>query len=256
MTVLCVDIGNSNTVLGLVRELRIEAHWRVSTTESRTSDEWAMLVQALLARKAEPVVGIAVCSAVPSVLHEWRLMLAGYFASLPQVIVEPGVRTGMPILVDNPREVGADRIVNSLAAAQLFPLPAVVVDFGTATTFDVINAAGQYVGGAIAPGLEISGQALGRRGAQLREVELALPRSVIGKNTVEALQSGLVYGMACQVDGMVDRIGTELGGDTGDLSVISTGHLASLVADQCRCFTDHEPWLTLKGLDLVFERNH
>ena len=152
-------------------------------------------------------------------------------------MVEPGIRTGIPVLMDNPREVGADRIVNSLAAVTLHGGPAIVVDFGTATTFDVVNAAGQYVGGAISPGIEISLEALGRRGAQLRKVELARPRSVIAKNTVEALQSGMVFGVAAQVEGLVARMIAELGADADDVTVIATGHLAPLLMDECRCFT-------------------
>jgi type III pantothenate kinase len=158
--------------------------------------------------------------------------------------------------MDNPREVGTDRIINALAAATLYGGPAIVVDFGgTATTFDVVSDKGQYVGGAIAPGIEISLEALGRRGAQLRKVELLRPRSVIAKNTVEALQSGMVFGVAAQVEGIVARMTAELGVDPGEVNIIATGYLASLVIEECSCFTDHSPWLTLKGLDLVFARN-
>ena len=196
------------------------------------------------------------CATVPSVLHEWRDMLVQHFAGVPHVVVEPGVRTGVPVLMDNPREVGSDRIINALAAARTYPGPAIVVDFGgTATTFDVVSAQGQYVGGAIAPGIEISLEALGRRGAQLRRVELQRPRSVIAKNTVEALQSGMVFGVASQVEGIVARMIAELGVDGEDMRVIATGYLAPLVLDECRCFTDHDPWLTLRGLELVFARN-
>jgi type III pantothenate kinase len=166
------------------------------------------------------------------------------------------VRTGVPIQMDNPREVGTDRIANALAAATLYGGPAIVVDFGgTATTFDVVAASGQYVGGAIAPGLEISLEALGRRGAQLRKVELARPRSVIAKNTVEAVQSGMVFGVAAQVEGIVARMIAELGADAEDVEVIATGYLADIVAGECRCFTARSPWLTLLGLALVFGRN-
>jgi type III pantothenate kinase len=199
--------------------------------------------------------GIAVCSTVPSVLHEWREMLAVHFAALPSVVVEPGVRTGVPVLMDNPREVGADRVVNALAAATLYDGPAIVVDFGTATTFDVVSARGEYIGGAISPGIDISLEALGRRGAQLRKVELLRPRSVIAKNTVEAVQSGMVFGFASQVDGIVERIIAELGVETSSVNVIATGGLAPVVVDECRSITEHQPWLTLLGLELVFERN-
>jgi type III pantothenate kinase len=157
--------------------------------------------------------------------------------------------------MDNPREVGADRVVNALAAATLYEGPAIVVDFGTATTFDVVSPRGEYVGGAISPGIDISLEALGRRGAQLRKVELLRPRSVIAKNTVEALQSGMLYGFASQVDGIVTRMIAELGADRADVNVIATGGLAPVVVDECSCFTDHQPWLTLLGLELVFARN-
>jgi type III pantothenate kinase len=174
---------------------------------------------------------------------------------VPQVIVEPGVRTGVPVLMDNPREVGTDRIINALAASQLFGGPAIVVDFGTATTFDVVSAKGEYVGGAIAPGIDISLEALGRRGAQLRKVELLRPRSVIAKNTVEALQSGILYGFAAQVDGIVGRMREELRLQPDELTVIATGGLAPLVVEECAVFTEHQPWLTLLGLEIVFGRN-
>lgn len=259
--VLCVDIGNSYTVLGLLtgppdgRE--VVAHWRVATDERRTADEWAVLLRGLLdglGGGAQPT-GIAVCATVPVVLAEWREMLTAHYADLPSVVVEPGVRTGIPVLMDNPREVGADRIMNALAAARLYGGPAIVVDFGTATTFDVVSPAGQYVGGAIAAGVEISLQALGQRGAQLRQVELKRPRSVIAKNTVEALQSGMLFGLAAQVEGLVTRMIAELGADAGDVRVIATGHAAPLVLGECSCFTDHSPWLTLLGLGLAFDRN-
>jgi type III pantothenate kinase len=256
MTLLAADIGNSHTVLGLLDGDEVVAHWRVATDERRTADEWAVLVKGLLADvDSGGVSGIAVCATVPAVLHEWREMLTRHFPRVPAVVVEPGVRTGVPVLMDNPREVGSDRIINALAAATDFGGPAIVVDFGTATTFDVVSAAGQYIGGAIAPGIEISLEALGRRGAQLRQVELARPRSVIAKNTVEALQSGMVFGVAAQVEGIVARMIAELGAATADVNVIATGHLAPLVLGECSCFTAHSPWLTLRGLRMVFHRN-
>lgn len=256
MPLLAVDIGNSHTVLGLLTEGEVMADWRVATDERHTSDEWSVLLRGLLGDSMSEVEGIAVCSTVPAVLHEWREMLERHFAGLPHVVVEPGVRTGVPVLMDNPREVGSDRIINALAAATEFGGPAIVVDFGgTATTFDVVSDKGQYIGGAISPGIEISLEALGRRGAQLRKVELLRPRSVIAKNTVEALQSGMVFGVASQVEGIVSRMIAELGAEPSTVRVIATGHLAPLVLDECRCFTDHAPWLTLKGLALVFARN-
>jgi type III pantothenate kinase len=257
MTLLCADIGNSHTVLGLVADGDVLDHWRVATDERRTADEWAVLLTGLLRESTvgDRISGIAVCATVPAVLHEWRDMLVRHFGTLPNVVVEPGVRTGVPVLMDNPREVGADRVINALAAATLYDGPAIVVDFGTATTFDVVSPRGEYVGGAISPGIDISLEALGRRGAQLRKVELLRPRSVIAKNTVEALQSGMVFGFASQVDGIVARMIAELGVPTEDVNVIATGGLAPIVVEECNVFTDHQPWLTLLGLELVFERN-
>lgn len=254
--ILAAAIGNSHTQLGLIHDAEVSAQWRVATGDGRTFDEWAVLIRGLLGDAERDVSGVAVASAVPTVLQEWRTMLAGHFAGLPSVIVEPGVRTGIPVLTDNPREVGTDRIVNALAAATRYGGPAVVVDFGgTATAFDVVNAQGQYVGGAISAGIEISLAALERRGAQLRMVELRRPRSVIARNTVEALQSGMVFGVASLVDGIVGRMIDELGEDPADVTVVATGHLAPLVYDECRCFSDHDPWLTLRGLELVYRRN-
>lgn len=257
MTLLCADVGNSHTVIGLLDRGEVLAHWRVASDERRTADEWAIVVRSLLRETSpEPTLsGVALCATVPAVLHEWRDMLDRSFAGVPRVIVEPGVRTGIRLRTDNPREVGADRIVNSLAAAELYGGPAIVVDFGTATTFDVVDVRGDYVGGAIAPGIDISLEALGRRGAQLRKVELMRPRSVIAKNTVEALQSGMVFGFASQVDGLVERMTAELGADPRDVHVIATGGLAPVVVEECRTLTDHQPWLTLLGLELVFDRN-
>lgn len=260
---LAIDVGNTQTVLGLLEQVgddvEVLEHWRVSTDSDRTADEWAVLLDALLARcrglRLDAVDGVALCSTVPAVLSEMRDMLERSFADIASVVVEPGVRTGIPVLVDNPREVGTDRIVNSLAAVHLYGGPAIVVDFGTATTFDAVSRAGAYVGGAIAPGIGISLDALGVRGAQLRKVELTAPRSVIGKNTVEALQSGALYGFAAQVDGMVERMSAELAEDPSDVAVIGTGGLAPLVLDEARSLAHHEPWLTLIGLALVWDRN-
>jgi len=259
MPLLAVDIGNSHTVLGLIAAGAVSADWRVMTVEGRTADEWPILLDGLLGDRWDDVEGIAVCATVPSVLHEWRDMLTrhlGRVPEVPHVIVELGVRTGIPVLMDNPREVGTDRIANAVAAASLHGGPAIVVDFGgTATTFDVISAAGQYVGGAIAPGIEVSLEALGRRGAQLRKVELARPRSPIAKNTVEAVQSGMIFGAAAQVDGMVARMIAHLDAEASAVNVIATGYLAPVVIEECRSFTAHSPWLTLQGLELIFRRN-
>ncbi len=249
---LAIDVGNTNTVLGLFDGEVLSHSWRVKTDAHSTADELALTFRGLLAGAGE-VTGIALCSTVPSVLRELRTMLAGYYADLHTVIVEPGTKTGVPVLTDNPKEVGADRIVNTLAAHHLVGGSAIVVDFGTSTNFDVVSAAGEFLGGALAPGIEISLEALASRAAQLRKVELVAPRSVIGKNTVESLQSGVLFGFAGQVDGLVRRILVELG--TSDVAVIATGGLAPIVLGLSETITRHEPDLTLIGLRLVFDRN-
>ena len=248
---LAIDVGNSNTVLGLFDKEDLRASWRIKTDARTTADEMVLTFRGLLDGQ-EPVDAIALCSTVPAVLREMRVMLDRYFADVPTVIVEPGVKTGVPILTDNPKEVGADRIVNTLAAFHLFSGPSIVVDFGTSTNLDVVSSKGEFLGGALAPGIEISIDALASRAAQLRKVELVRPRSVIGKNTVEALQSGALYGFAGQVDGLVDRIVEELGEVT---AVVATGGLAPIVVPESETITHHEPDLTLIGLRLLFERN-
>lgn len=255
---LTIDVGNTHTVLGLFDSEEIVEHWRIATDARRTADELAVVLQGLIGQFPGgqlDISGIALCSTVPSVLHEMRQMSRRYYGDVPAIVVEPGVKTGVPVLTDNPKEVGTDRIINALAANQLYGGPAIVVDFGTATTFDAISAKGEYLGGAIAPGVEISVEALGVRGAQLRKFELARPRGVIGRNTVEALQSGVLYGFAGQVDGVVERMAAELSTEPDQVTVIATGGLAPLVVGEARTVDVHEPWLTLIGLRMVYERN-
>src|SRR6201996_3704907 len=263
---LAIDVGNTNTVLGIFDGEEVIEHWRIATVPDRTADEIAVVLRGLLDQspviKAQTsdggagITGIALCSTVPSVLHEMREMCRRYYGEIPAVIVEPGVRTGVPIRMDNPKEVGSDRIMNSLAAVHLFGGPAIVVDFGTSTNFDAVSARGEFVGGALAPGIEISVDALSRRAAQLLKVELTRPPRVVGKNTVEALQSGIVYGFAGQVGGIVRRVAGELSpADPDGVTVIATGGLAPLVIDEVAAIDAHEPWLTLIGLRLVWERN-
>ncbi len=248
---LAVDVGNTNTVIGCFDGEDLVDSWRINTDPRATADELALLLRGLLADQKSPT-GIAACSTVPSVLHELRGVFGRYYSDLPAVIVEPGVRTGVPLLYDNPREVGADRIVNSLAAFNLYGGPAIVVDFGTSTNFDVVSERGEFLGGALAPGIEISIDALAARAARLLKVELAHPRSVIGKSTVEALQSGILYGFAGQIDGLVRRITAELASEP---AVVATGGLAEVLIEECETVTAHEPDLTLIGLRLVFEKN-
>jgi type III pantothenate kinase len=261
---LAIDVGNTNTVLGIFDGEEVIEHWRIATVPDRTADEIAVVLRGLLEQSAAfkdtrqdvGIDGIALCSTVPSVLHEMREMCRRYYREVPAIIVEPGVKTGIPVRMDNPKEVGSDRIMNALAAVHLFGGPAIVVDFGTSTNFDAVSARGEFVGGALAPGIEISVDALSRRAAQLLKVELTRPPRLIGKNTVEALQSGIVYGFAGQVEGIAGRMVRELAPtDPDSVTIIATGGLAPLVINEVSIIDAHEPWLTLIGLRLVFERN-
>ncbi len=248
---LAIDVGNTNTVVGMFDGADLASSWRIKTDARTTADEMVLTYRGLFADQWS-ITGIALCSTVPAVLREMRLMLARYFGGVRTVIVEPGTRTGVPVLTDNPKEVGADRIVNTIAAHDQYGGPCIVVDFGTSTNLDVVSAKGEFLGGALAPGIEISLDALAARAAQLRKVELVRPRSVVGKNTVEALQSGALYGFAGQVDGLVDRIEAEIGEVT---AVVATGGLAPIVVPESRRITHHDPELTLTGLRLVYDKN-
>ncbi|QBI19275.1 type III pantothenate kinase [Egibacter rhizosphaerae] len=255
---LAVDVGNSQTVIGVFDADRLPHHWRLSTEAQRTSDEWAMLFGGLL-RFADlsfrrNVHGLVISSVVPTVTGELRAMADRYFPFRP-VVVEPGTRIGIPIKMDNPDEVGADRVVNALAAHHEYGGPGIVVDFGTATSFDVYGEGGEFVGGAIAPGVQSSMDALSARGAQLRTVGLTTPEQAVGRNTVEAMQSGAVYGFAGQVDRIVEELVAELGHAGRGPVVVATGGLAQAVVAACRSIHHHDPWLTLKGLRLVWEHN-
>ena len=251
---LTVDVGNTNTVLGIFAGEELVRSWRVKTDPRTTADELWLQFNALVADYE--VTGLSICSTVPATLRELRTMMASYFSKIPTTIVEPGTKTGVPLLVDNPKEIGADRIVNTLAAHVLYGGPAIVVDFGTSTNLDVVSPKGEFLGGALAPGIEISVDALAARAAQLRKVELIRPKSVIGKNTVEALQSGTIFGFAGQVDGLVDRITAELAQSYDQApTVIATGGLAPLIIGVAETIDEHEPDLTLIGLRLIHERN-
>lgn len=255
---LAIDVGNTNTVLGVFNQSKLEQSWRVKTDPRDTSDELWLQYSALV--DGFDITGVAICSTVPAVLREIRKLIEEHYSDVNATIIEPGIKTGVPLLVDNPKEIGADRIVNSLAAHTLYGsgAAAIVVDFGTSTNLDVVSPKGEFLGGALAPGIEISVDALAARAAQLRKVELIKPKSVIGKNTVEALQSGTIYGFAGQVDGLVNRIIDELADlypDSGEVTVIATGGLAPLVLGISETIEFHEPNLTLIGLRLVHERN-
>ncbi|HET7513221.1 MAG TPA: type III pantothenate kinase [Gaiella sp.] len=247
---LAVDVGNTQTVLGLYASDRLVEDWRVATDRTRTGDELAVLLGGLL--DPDSVEGICLSTTVPSILREWQ-GLAQRWAHAPLLVVGPGVKTGIPIRYDDPREVGPDRIVNAVAARERYGAPAIVVDFGTSTNFDVVSPEGEYVGGVLAPGIEISMEALFARAARLVDVDFAAPPSVIGKTTVGGLQSGLVYGFAGQVDGIVGHIRAEL--EAPSAPVIATGGLAELIAPHSTTIERVDPFLTLDGLRLVWELN-
>jgi type III pantothenate kinase len=252
---LAVDVGNTQTVIGMFERDRLEQHWRIGSHTERTADEWALIFQGLLTQVdlsfSRSVTGVVISSVVPRVTQALRDMTERYFFFEP-LVVGPGVRTGLPIVTDNPKEVGADRVVNAMAAHARYGGPCIVIDFGTATTFDAVSANGEYLGGAIAPGIEISTNALVAGAAQLRNIEFAEPRSVIGKTTVEAIQAGVLYGFAGQVEGIVGRMREDLGEHA---PTIATGGLAPVVMPLTKAIDHHEPWLTLEGLRLIWERN-
>jgi type III pantothenate kinase len=247
---LVIDVGNTETVLGVFDDEELVAHWRVTTVRGRTQDEYRLLLGSLLDREGysrELLNGLVLSSVVPPATQALR-EVGRFLADGSVLIVGPGVKTGMPIVIDNPHEVGADRVVNAVAAATRYGTPAVVVDFGTSTNFDVVSADREYIGGVIATGLEVSQEALIRRTAALRRVELTAPRSVIGKGTVEAIQSGLLYGHAGLVDGIMTRILAELGDGTVTLA---TGGLASTIVPYCDTVDTVDEFLTLHGLRLI-----
>ena len=248
---LAVDVGNTQTVLGLYAGEQLTEHWRLASDRTRTGDELAVLLGGLL--DPDGVDGICLSTTVPSIVREWEA-LADRWVQTPLLVVGPGVKTGIPIRYDDPREVGPDRIVNAVAAKARYGAPAIVVDFGTSTNFDVVSPAGEYVGGVLSPGIEISMEALFARAARLVNIDFAAPASVIGKTTVAGLQSGLVYGFAGQVDGIVARIRGEL--EAPEARVIATGGLAELIAPHSASIELVDPFLTLDGLRLVWELNH
>jgi type III pantothenate kinase len=258
---LAIDVRNTHTVVGLItgsgEHAKVLQHWRIRTEAEITADELALTIDGLIGEDSERLTGAVGLSTVPSVLHEVRLMLDQYWPSVVHVLIEPGVRTGIPLLVDNPKEVGPDRIVNALSAYHKYGSAAIVIDFGSSIVVDAVSAKGEFLGGAIAPGVQVSSDAAAARSAALRRVELTRPRSVIGKNTVECMQAGAVFGFAGLVDSLVRRIREDVDGFGGDdVVVVATGHTAPLLLEDLQTETRFDKHLTLEGLRLVFERNH
>jgi type III pantothenate kinase len=249
---LVIDVGNTNTVAGVFEGARLVASWRLTSRREQTADEYGILIHTLLrGHGLDPhgVTDVALSNVVPPVQQTLERMCLQYFGRTP-FSVEPGVNTSIPILVDNPAEVGPDRIVNAVGARARYPAPLIVIDFGTATTFDCVNARGQFIGGAIAPGITTAVDALLSRAARLYRVELVRPKEAIGRNTVTNIQSGIVYGYAGLVDGIVERMRAEM---DGTVTVIATGGLAPLVGEVSRSIQHVDPDLTLEGLRLVWE---
>jgi type III pantothenate kinase len=248
---LAIDVGNTETVFGLFDGERLDGRFRVGTDAGHTSDELAIMLRAFV--PLEQLDGIVLSTTVPQLQREYEAFAAGW-AGAELLVLGPGVATGVPIRYDDPREVGPDRIANAVAARERHGAPSIVVDFGTSTNFDVVSAAGEYVGGVLAPGIETSMDALFARAARLTKVPFVAPERVVGKTTTAALQSGLVYGFAGQADAIVDRIREELGAH--DAPAVATGGLAELIAPHSRTITEVDPELTLQGLRLVWALNH
>ncbi len=251
---LAIDVGNTQTLAGVYHRDELLHQWRTSTVRTATLDELAAQHDAMLHLRGSSLADVddmVVSSVVPALTAGYRGLATRYMDG-PALVIGPGVRTGMPITIDNPHEVGADRIVNSVAAFRRYGGPCIVVDFGTATNFDCVSAAGEYLGGAIAPGIEVSVEALTSRAARLLKVELAEPAAAVGKSTVEALQSGIMFGTVAMVDGLVARLKSEVGGDA---IVIATGGLSELIVPLSVEIDEHDATLTLEGLRLVYEMN-
>ncbi len=256
--VLLIDVGNTNIVLGVFDKDNLIADWRLSTDTKKTSDEYGIeILQLFLYSDLEykQIKGVIISSVVPNIMYSLEHLIRKYF-KLEPVIVGPGIKTGINIKYDNPKEVGADRIVNAVAAHYEYKKPIIIIDFGTATTFCAVNKSGDYLGGTICPGIKISSEALFERAAKLPRIELVKPNSIIGKNTITSMQAGVIYGYVGQVKYVVSKMKKEMM-DLGEEEpfVIATGGLATLIAEEARCIDKIDPLLTLKGLNIIYKKN-
>jgi len=252
---LVMDVGNTNIVLGVYEGKQLLHHWRIATSREKTEDEYGITIKNVLADrglKLDDITDVIISSVVPPIMFALELMVERYLKLKP-LIVGPGIKTSLNINLDNPREVGADRIVNAVAAIHEYGAPIIIVDFGTATTFCAVDNKGHYLGGAIAPGIRISTEALFTRAAKLPRIELVKPQKIIGRNTVASMQSGIIYGYIGQLDGIVKRMKAEMGLD--DIKVVATGGLAELIATESEYVDIIDEFLTLKGLRIIYEKN-